>query len=189
MRVTVWVFFQTSAKWWHIWIIYTIVWTDDLEIYRCLEMAPRDSPKLCKSAFSQILHGVPWTVPLLSVWASQRVQSFVMMQRNYQFYSIMITKLMGLSLYVYFWPCVDYRKSKISLNLCTQFLSFKSLKCSDSPWKKNSSKKLAWKLDLWWLDENDHSWICNFIKLQISVFYCDLFILFAVYSEWTTIQG
>lgn len=95
---------------------------------------------------------------------------------------------MGLSLYVYFWLCVD-RKSKISLNLCTQFLTFKSLKCSDSPWKKNSSKKLAWNSDLWWLDENKHSWICKFIKLQISVFYCDLFILFAVYSEWTTIQG
>lgn len=134
------VFFQTSAKWWHIWIIYTIVWTDDLEIYRCLEMAPRDSPKLCKSAFSLILHWVPWTVPLLRVWAGQWAQSFVMMQRNYKFYSIMITKLMGLSLYVYFWPSVDYGKSKISLNLCTQFFILSHWNAAIHPEKRTAER-------------------------------------------------
>lgn len=62
LSVTVWVFLQTVAMWWHI----KSIWNDDCGICRFLEMAPRDVLSVNLQFLD--LHWVFWTFPLFWVF-------------------------------------------------------------------------------------------------------------------------
>lgn len=129
---------------------FTVVWTDDIGLCSCLEMALRDLPIVCvRSSLSYL----DFPIVLVNPMCAAKQDFFKLAKTNYCMWAVMLTnrKVIGLGidkikhniqhhllkalhecvhmylgLYAYFWPCVDQENPKWS-QTCAAILVFKEV--------------------------------------------------------------